>query len=85
MFVPASNYYGNVAGMGENGYRVMLPVEQMFAIYLSPDVASSLKALVLPSKLLHTTFALVGKGYTVAGQAGVCIKCQFCRHTKPTC
>ncbi len=32
----------------------------------------SLKAPVLPSKPLHVTSALVGKGYTAAGQAGAC-------------
>lgn len=45
----------------------------MLASYLSPDVASSIKALVLPSKPMKTTLVLVGKGYTAAGQAGVCL------------
>ncbi len=48
-------------------------VEQTLASYLSPGVASSLKAPVLPSKPLRTTSALVGKGYTAAGQAGACL------------
>ncbi len=51
----------------------MSPVEQTLAGYLSPGVASSLKAPVLPSKPLRTTSALVGKGYTEAGQAGACL------------
>ncbi|KAL0191514.1 hypothetical protein M9458_014212, partial [Cirrhinus mrigala] len=41
--------------------------------YLSPESASSLKAPVLPSKPLRVTSALVGKGYTAAGQAGACL------------
>ncbi|KAL0177143.1 hypothetical protein M9458_026037, partial [Cirrhinus mrigala] len=41
--------------------------------YLSPGAASSLKAPTLPSKPLRTTSALVGKGYTAAGQAGACL------------
>uniref|UniRef100_A0A673MGI8 Uncharacterized protein n=1 Tax=Sinocyclocheilus rhinocerous TaxID=307959 RepID=A0A673MGI8_9TELE len=35
-----------------------------FAGYLSPSGASSLKALVLPTKPLRTSSALVGKAYT---------------------
>ncbi|KAL0201377.1 hypothetical protein M9458_004564, partial [Cirrhinus mrigala] len=64
LFIPASDYYGNVAGMTESGYKAMPRVEQMLASYLSPDTALSLKAPTLPSKQLHTTSALVGKGYT---------------------
>ncbi|KAI2644897.1 Transposon Ty3-G Gag-Pol polyprotein [Labeo rohita] len=41
--------------------------------YLSPGEASSLKAPTLPSKPLRTTSALLGKGYTSAGQAGACL------------
>ncbi|KAL0203138.1 hypothetical protein M9458_001156, partial [Cirrhinus mrigala] len=48
-------------------------VEQTLASYLSPAAASSLKALVLPSKPLRVTSALVGKGYAAAGQAGACL------------
>ncbi|KAI2647585.1 Protein P [Labeo rohita] len=48
-------------------------VEQTLASYLSPAAASSLKAPVLPSKPLRVTSALVGKGYTAAGQAGACL------------
>ncbi len=61
---------GNVAGLSECGYRAMPRVEQTLASYLSPDAASSLKAPVLHSKPLCTTSALLGKGYTAAGQAG---------------
>ncbi|KAL0199702.1 hypothetical protein M9458_002889, partial [Cirrhinus mrigala] len=73
LFIPASYNYGYVAGLDERGYRVMPRVEQTLASYLSPESASSLKALVLPSKPLRVTSALVGKGYTVAGQAGACL------------
>ncbi len=51
-----------MAGLSECGYRAMPRVEQTL---LSPGVASSLKAPVLPSKPLCTTSALVGKGYTL--------------------
>ncbi|KAI2647899.1 Transposon Ty3-I Gag-Pol polyprotein [Labeo rohita] len=48
-------------------------VQRCLASYLSPESASSLKAPVLPSKPLRVTSALVGKGYTAAGQAGGCL------------
>ncbi len=72
LFIAASDYYGNVAGLSECGYRAMPRVEQTLAGYLSPSVASSLKAPVLPTKLRMSS-ALVGKGYTAAGQAGACL------------
>ncbi|KAL0163886.1 hypothetical protein M9458_039639, partial [Cirrhinus mrigala] len=50
LFVPASDYYGNVAGLDERAYKAMARVEQTLASYLSPGVASSLKAPTLPSK-----------------------------------
>ncbi len=62
-----------MAGLSECGYRAMPRVEQTLASYMSPGAASSLKAPVLPSKPLQTTSALVGKGYTAAGQAGACL------------
>ncbi|KAL0154061.1 hypothetical protein M9458_050635, partial [Cirrhinus mrigala] len=73
LFVPASDYYGNVAGLDERAYKAMPRVEQTLASYLSPGAASSLKAPTLPSKPLRTTSALVGKRYTAAGQAGACL------------
>ncbi|KAL0151133.1 hypothetical protein M9458_053646 [Cirrhinus mrigala] len=73
LFIPASYNYSNVAGLDERGYRVMPRVEQTLASYLSPGSASSLKAPALPSKPLRVTSALVGKGYTAAGQAGACL------------
>ncbi len=59
LFIPASNYYGNVVGLDECGYRAMPKVEQTLASYLSPHVASSLKA--------------PARGYSAAGQAGACL------------
>ncbi len=48
-------------------------VKQTLASYLSPDLASSLKALTLPIKPLRASSALVNKGYAAAGQAGTCL------------
>ncbi|KAI2662194.1 2-oxoisovalerate dehydrogenase subunit beta, mitochondrial [Labeo rohita] len=73
LFVPASDYYGNVAGLDERAYKAMPRAEQTLASYLSPGAASSLKAPTLPSKPLRTTSSLVGKGYSAAGQAGACL------------
>ncbi len=73
LFIPAFDYYGNVAGLSECGYRAMPRVEQTLAGYLSPGAASSLKAPVLPTKPLRMSSVLVGKGYTAAGQAGACL------------
>ncbi len=60
-------------GLDECGYRAMPKVEQTLASYLSPHVASSLKAPALPTKPLRTTSTLVGRGYSAAGQAGACL------------
>ncbi len=68
LFIPASDYYGNVAGLSECGYRTMPRVEQTLAGYLAPGAASSLKAPVLPTKPLRGSSALLGKGYAAAGQ-----------------
>ncbi len=73
LFIPASDYYGNVAGLSECGYRAMPRVEQTLASYLAPGAASSLKAPVLPTKPLRGSSALLGKGYAAAGQAGACL------------
>ncbi len=62
-----------MAGLSERGYRAMPRAEQTLASYLSPGTASSLKAPTLPTKPLHTTSALVGKGYAAAGQDGACL------------
>ncbi len=73
LFIPASDYYGTVAGLSECGYRTMPRVEQMLAGYLAPGAASSLNAPVLPTKPLRGSSALLGKGYAAAGQAGACL------------
>ncbi|KAL0153385.1 hypothetical protein M9458_051304, partial [Cirrhinus mrigala] len=73
LFIPASDYYGNVAGLDERAYKVMPRVEQTLASYLSPCAASSLKAPTVPSKPLRTRSSLLGKGYLAAGQAGACL------------
>ncbi|KAL0165643.1 hypothetical protein M9458_037487, partial [Cirrhinus mrigala] len=61
LFIRASYNYGDASG-GTDAHEL-----------LSPESASSLKAPVLPSKPLRVTSALVGKGYTAAGQAGACL------------
>ncbi len=48
-------------------------VEEALASYLSPDVASSLKAPVLPTKPCRVTSSLVGRAYMAAGRAGACL------------
>ncbi len=62
-----------MAGLSKCGYRAMPRVEQTLTGYLSPGAASSQKAPVLPTKPLRVSSALVGKGYTAAGQAGACL------------
>ncbi len=42
LFIPSSDYYRNVGGTSERGYRAMLPVEQELTSYLFPDLASSI-------------------------------------------
>lgn len=59
--------------MNEDGYRAMPKVEETLATYLSPDLASSLKALILPTRLCRTTLALLGKANMATGQAGACL------------
>ncbi len=77
LFIPSSDYYGNMGGLKQHGYRTTPWVEQTFSSYLSPVAASSLKDVSsLPSKPIRTTSALVGKGYVAAGQSGSCL------HTK---
>ncbi len=71
--VITTDYYSNVMGTSDRGYRAMPRVEQTLASYLSPDAASSLKAPTLPTKPLRTSSALVGKEYAAAGQAGSCL------------
>jgi hypothetical protein len=62
--------YSSIVGARENGYGMMLRVEQPLASYLSPESASSLKAPVLPTKPCRDTSSLVGRAYMAAGRAG---------------
>ncbi|KAI2655955.1 Transposon Ty3-G Gag-Pol polyprotein [Labeo rohita] len=55
LYIPASDYYGNVAGLTEKGYKRMPPVEQALASHLSSVETSSLKAPSLPTKPLRVT------------------------------
>ncbi|KAK2836097.1 hypothetical protein Q7C36_013966 [Tachysurus vachellii] len=48
-------------------------VEETLASYLSPSIASSLKAPVFPTKPLRATSASIGKAYAAAGQATGCL------------
>ncbi|KAI5102599.1 hypothetical protein C0J45_7951, partial [Silurus meridionalis] len=68
-----SSIYANVVGAKACGYGAMPRVEETLASYLSPSVASSLKAPVFPTKPLRATSALVGKAYAAAGQAAGCL------------
>ncbi len=86
LFIPASDYYGNVAGLSECGYRAMPRVEQMLAGYLSPGAASSLKAPVLPTKPLRVSSALWARGTRQQVRlAHVFTRCMCYKHIKPTC
>lgn len=54
----AGSNYSNVGGLCEHGYEKIPWVEEALTDYLSPYVASSLKALVLLSKPCQTTSVL---------------------------
>lgn len=47
--------YSNIRGLKEHGYGAITKVEQTLARYLSPDMASSLKAPTLPTRPCRTT------------------------------
>ncbi len=51
----------------------MPKVEETLASYLSPKSSLSIKSLVLPTIPVRTTSALVGKGYSAAGQEASCL------------
>ncbi len=63
------NSYANIAGMRENGYERMPPVEETLASYLSMGETPSLKVPSLPSMPLQATSRLNGRAYAAAGQA----------------
>ncbi len=48
-------------------------MEEMLASYLSPELSSSTRSPVLPTKPVRTTSALVGKDYSAAGYAAACL------------
>ncbi len=47
--------------------------KEPLASYVSPDVASYLKASVLAHQTLSVTSSLVGRAYMAAGRAGACL------------
>ncbi|XDV52010.1 hypothetical protein PO909_020792 [Leuciscus waleckii] len=47
---PSLHIYSSIVGSKDKGYGMMPRVEETLASYLSPDAASSLRALALPSK-----------------------------------
>ncbi len=91
LFIPASNYYGNVVGLDECGYRAMPNVEQTLASYLSPHVASSLKAPALPTSVDVVRKGFVGRAGAFKGtwqqvkQVRVCTQCLCYKRTKLIC
>lgn len=61
--------YANVEGLVECGFVRIPPVEETLVGYFSQGKSSSLKAPVLPSRLLQTTLHLNGIAYEAAGHA----------------
>ncbi len=59
-FFVHSDYYGNVMGLADCGYRAMPRVEQTLSNYISPDTVS--KGSVLALQQLRTLSALIGQG-----------------------
>ncbi len=51
-------------------------MEETLASYLSPESSSSIKSLVLPTKPVRITSALLGKANSAAGQAAIYISNQ---------
>lgn len=62
VFPPSRSYYANVKGLEDSVYTKMPWMEEALA-------GSLWKAPTLPSKPCQLTSRLVGKAYTVAGQA----------------
>ncbi len=66
--------FTNLVGSVEQGYTTMPVVEDTLASHLSPYLAPSWKSRpLLLTKLCRTTFALIGKSYIAAGQAGMAL------------
>ncbi len=78
VFSPSSDYYGNVVGLNDCGYRAMPQVEQALASYLSPDAASSLKSPSLPSQAAAYLVSAGGQGVCGSG-SGWCVPATLCR------
>ncbi len=57
----------SILNKNEHGYGEMPKVGETLTSYLSPESSLSTKSLVLPSKTVRTTSALVGKAYSAAG------------------
>ncbi len=47
IFIPTSDYYGNVMGLADCGYRAVPRVEQTLSNYISPDAVSKGSVLAL--------------------------------------
>lgn len=73
VFGPQTSNFSNIMGLKQHDYGALPKVEEMLSSYISPDSASSLKSLTLPSKPLRKTSALVGKAYSPMGQAAACL------------
>ncbi len=71
----ASDYYGNVAGLGDCGYRAMPRVEQTLESYLSPGAASSLKACLVLQAAVHN-ISTGGQGVHGSG-SGWCVSALY--------
>ncbi len=87
LFIPASDYYGNVAGLSECGYRAMPRVEQTLASYLAPGAASSLKAPGLAHQAAAWVISAVGQGVR-GSRSSRCMPSHYgcaSRHIKQTC
>ncbi len=72
-FCTQASHYSSIINKIEHGYAEMPKVEEMLASYLSPKSSLSIKSLVLPTKPVRTTSALVEKAYSAAGQAAACL------------
>lgn len=69
LFAFLQSSYVNVKGLANLGYMGLLQVGETLVSYLSPGIASSRKAPVLPSKPCRFTLWLLGKAYVVMCQA----------------
>ncbi len=68
-----TSHYSSILNKEVHGYGEMPKVEETLASCLSPELSSSARSPVLPTKPVRTTSALVGKAYSVASQAAACL------------